>query len=141
LNNQTLQFQYFISIAQGRGGTYIRDVAQIMEQRRTKRFRIKLPVEITQLGGKRVSRPGHTFDISSGGVCFSSNRDFEVGGRIEYMVTLSQGQNAKVQIKCLGRVLRIVRLTDQAEYTCQVVASLDRYSFMRSAAVSAVSSN
>jgi len=39
-----------------------------------------------------------------------------------------------VQIKCLGRVLRIVRLTDQAEYTCQVVASLDRYQFMRSAA-------
>jgi len=141
LNNQTLQFQYFISIAQGRGGTYIRDVAQIMEQRRTKRFRIKLPVEITQLGDKRVSRPGHTFDISSGGVCFSSNRDFEVGGRIEYMVTLSQAQNAKVQIKCLGRVLRIVRLTDQAEYTCQVVASLDRYSFTRSSTVNAVSSN
>ncbi len=109
-----------------------------MEQRRTKRFRIKLPVEITQLGGKRVSRPGHTFDISSGGVCFSSNRDFEVGGRIEYLVTLSQGQNAaRVQIRCLGRVLRIVRLTDQAEYTCQVVASLDRYQFMRSAAVGA----
>ena len=112
-----------------------------MEQRRTKRFRIKLPVEITQLGDKRVSRPGHTFDISSGGVCFSSNRDFEVGGRIEYMVTLSQAQNAKVQIKCLGRVLRIVRLTDQAEYTCQVVASLDRYSFTRSSTVNAVSSN
>ena len=103
-----------------------------MEQRRTKRFRIKLPVEITQLSGKRVSRPGHTFDISSGGVCFSSNRDFEVGGRIEYLVTLSQAANAKVQIKCLGRVLRIVRLTDQTEYTCQVVASLDRYSFSRS---------
>ncbi|HEY3835678.1 MAG TPA: PilZ domain-containing protein [Bryobacteraceae bacterium] len=106
-------------------------MAQIMEQRRTKRFRIKLPVEITQLSGKRVSRPGHTFDISSGGVCFSSNRDFEVGGRIEYLVTLSQAPNTKVQIKCLGRVLRIVRLTDQTEYTCQVVASLDRYSFTR----------
>jgi len=102
-----------------------------MEQRRTKRFRIKLPVEIVQLGGKRVSRPGHTFDISSGGVCFSSNRDFEVGGRIEYLVTLSQGESARVQIRCLGRVLRIVRLTDQAEFTCQVVASLDRYQFMR----------
>ena len=125
--------QYFNSIATGFGAPYSKVVAQIMEQRRTKRFRIKLPVEITQLGGKRVSRPGHTFDISSGGVCFSSNRDFEVGGRIEYLVTLSQAQNARVQIRCLGRVLRIVRLTDQAEYTCQVVASLDRYTFMRSA--------
>ena len=108
-----------------------------MEQRRTKRFRIKLPVEITQLGGKRVSRPGHTFDISSGGVCFSSNRDFEVGGRIEYLVTLSQAQNARVQIRCLGRVLRIVRLTDQTEFSCQVVASLDRYQFMRTSSSAA----
>lgn len=108
-----------------------------MEQRRTKRFRIKLPVEITQLGGKRVSRPGHTFDISSGGVCFSSNRDFEVGGRIEYLVTLSQAPSVRVQIRCLGRVLRIVRLTDQMEYTCQVVASLDRYTFMRTATANA----
>ena len=40
-------------------------------------------------------------------------------------MTLSQAQNARVQIRCLGRILRIVRLTDQAEYTCQVVASLD----------------
>jgi hypothetical protein len=112
-----------------------------MEQRRTKRFRIKLPVEITQLGGKRVSRPGHTFDISSGGVCFSSNRDFEVGGRIEYMVTLSQQPTARVQIKCLGRVLRIVRLTDQTEFTCQVVASLDRYTFMRSAVTTGATSS
>lgn len=80
-----------------------------------------------------MSRPGHTFDISSGGVCFSSNRDFEVGGRIEYLVTLSQAPDARVQIRCLGRVLRIVRLTDQAGFTCQVVASLDRYQFTRSA--------
>jgi len=113
-------------------GAGFADAAQINELRQRRRFRIRLPVEITQLGGKRVSRPGLTFDISSGGVYFSSNRDFQVGRRIEYLVTLSRAANICVQIRCFGHVVRIVQINDPCDFTCRIAVSVDRYQFVRS---------
>ncbi len=89
---------------------------------------MELPLQILQLGADKVNRTEQTRDISSGGVSFSSREDVEVGGRIEYLITLS-GSNPPVRIRCLGKVLRSHRLGNgQAPF--EVAVTMDRYQFM-----------
>jgi hypothetical protein len=114
-----------------------------VEQRRAQRYKLQLPLEIIRLGGRRVSRTEKTRDISSGGVCFVSADNMEVGGRIEYLITLSNS-NPPVKIRCLGKVLRsmpprhamsaeadrsVVREEENAYY--EVACTMERYSFVR----------
>jgi hypothetical protein len=102
-----------------------------LEQRRTQRYKLELPLQILQLGDQRVNRTEKTRDISSSGVCFFSPTDVEVGGRIEYLITLS-GANPPVRIRCLGKVLRslqpsAVEMAPQFE----VAVTMERYQFVR----------
>lgn len=114
-----------------------------MEQRRTQRYRLQLPLQIIQLGDKRVNRTEKTRDISSGGVCFLSPTNIEVGGRIEYLITLS-GSHPPVRIRCLGKVLRSFRPTKPGEAQAgtptqnpeaaqqyEVAVTMERYQFVR----------
>jgi hypothetical protein len=102
-----------------------------LEQRRTQRYRLQLPLQIVQLGDQRVNRTEKTRDISSGGVCFLTPNDVEVGGRIEYLITLS-GSNPPVRIRCLGKVLRSLRppSADGAPQF-EVAVTMERYQFVR----------
>jgi hypothetical protein len=78
-----------------------------------------------------VNRVEKTRDISSGGVCFMSPLDIEVGGRIEYLITLS-GSNPPVRIRCLGKVLRSSQppVRDNAR-EFEVAVTMERYQFVR----------
>ena len=99
-----------------------------LEQRRAQRYRMQLPLQIVQVGAQRVNRIEQTRDISSGGVCFLSQQSVEVGGRIEYWITLS-GSNPPVRIRCLGKVLRSRKPSDsQAPF--EVAVTMERYQFM-----------
>jgi hypothetical protein len=84
---------------------------------------------IFQLGDERVNRTARTRDISSGGVCFLSGSEVEVGGRIDYMITLS-GSNPPVRIRCLGKVLRSQKSPADPQY--EVAVTMERYSFVKS---------
>jgi hypothetical protein len=102
-----------------------------LEQRRTQRYKLQLPLQIIQLGGQRVNRTEKTRDISSAGVCFLSPTSVEVGGRIEYLITLS-GANPPVRIRCLGKVLRSrqpVDATGGPQF--EVAVTMERYQFVR----------
>jgi hypothetical protein len=102
-----------------------------LEQRRTQRYRLQLPLQIVQLGDQRVNRTEKTRDISSGGVCFLSPTDVEVGGRIEYLITLSRS-TPPVRIRCLGKVLRSLQPADTngvSEF--EVAVTMERYQFVR----------
>ena len=104
-----------------------------MEQRRTQRYKLQLPMEIVRLGSRRVSRNEKTRDISSGGVCFVTADDVEVGGRIEYLVTLTDS-NPPVKIRCLGKVLRSMpprQLQAAGPAVREVACTMERYSFVR----------
>src|SRR6202020_491901 len=96
-----------------------------LDQRRTHRYRLQLPLRIVQLGDKKVDRIEKTHDISSGGVCFLSPTNVEVGGRIEYLITLS-GNNPPVRIRCLGKVLRSTK-PDGGEAPFEVAVTMERY--------------
>jgi hypothetical protein len=102
-----------------------------LEQRRAQRYRLQLPLQIIQLGDRRVNRAEKTRDISSGGVCFLSPTDVEVGGRIEYLITLS-GSSPAVRIRCLGKVLRShqpASADDAPQF--EIAVTMERYQFVR----------
>lgn len=103
-----------------------------MEQRRTQRYKLELPLQIIELGGQPVNRMEQTRNISSGGVCFISPERVEVGNRIEYLITLS-GSNPQVRIRCLGKVLRSFQPDVRAEGDPQyeVAVTMERYQFIR----------
>ena len=93
---------------------------------------MQLPLRIVRLGDRIVNRTEQTRDISSGGVCFLSPTDVEVGDRIEYLITLS-GNNPPVRIRCLGKVLRSsppgVPTNGSTEF--EVAVTMERYQFVR----------
>jgi hypothetical protein len=78
-----------------------------------------------------MDREEKTRDISSGGVCFLSPMEIEVGGRIEYLITLS-GRHPQVRIRCLGKVLRSEHPpvpNNGREF--EVAVTMERYQFVR----------
>jgi|SRR5271165_2422677 len=104
-----------------------------MEQRRTRRFKLQLPLEITRSGADRVTTSGVTKNISSSGVLFTVEREPDLGGPIEYVITLNQDGLQAVNLRCIGKVLRAERTegsrADLPAY--QIAATLERYEFVR----------
>ena len=106
----------------------------MIEQRRAKRFELELPLEIIRAGAEKVSETGTTRNISSGGVLFMTAREMEIGGPVEYVVTLTSGNSGVVNLRCMGKVLRLQKSAadDAQEPAVEVAISLERYEFMRS---------
>jgi len=102
-----------------------------VEQRRTTRFNLRLPVAVTRSGAQTMSDAGVTANISSGGVLFTATRPPEIGGRIEYIITLNSEGGVSVQLRCMGKVLRCHPASDTSRPTFQVAATLERYEFLR----------
>lgn len=101
-----------------------------VDQRRTQRYKLNLPLRILQLGDQRVNRSEKTRDISSGGVCFYSSGPVDIGLPMEYMITLS-GSNPPVQIRCLGKVLRSQVGSEVQDAPYEVAVTMERYHFVR----------
>jgi hypothetical protein len=108
-----------------------------LEQRRTQRYKLQLPLHIVQLGDQRVDLTEQTRDISSGGVCFLSPKPIDVGDRIEYLITLS-GSTPPVRIRCLGKVTRSQQppMNPQAnghgdDKLYEIAVTMERYQFVR----------
>lgn len=103
-----------------------------MEQRRTRRFKLKLPLAIIRSGTDRFTTSGQTQNISSSGVLFIAEREPDLGGPIEYVITLNYDGAQPVSLRCMGKVLRSqpsLPAGDSAAY--QVAATLERYEFIR----------
>jgi hypothetical protein len=106
----------------------------VIEQRRTKRFELALPVEIVRTGSSRISAVGTTRNISSGGILFVGEKEMEIGGPVEYVVTLTSGNGGVVNLRCMGKVLRQQKsVAEEPDDTAVILAvSLERYEFLRS---------
>jgi PilZ domain-containing protein len=104
-----------------------------MEQRRTRRFQLQLPLSITRAGAERVALAGLTKNISSSGVLFTSEREPDLGGPIEYVITLNREGPHAVNLRCVGKVVRAERVNPGLiEHNgFQVAATLERYEFVR----------
>ena len=104
-----------------------------MEQRRTRRFQLQLPLSITRSGAERVMCPGCTRNISSNGVLFTTASEPDLGGPIEYVIDLNREGAQSVSLRCMGKVLRADPVTPTAQEgtNFQIAATLERYEFVR----------
>jgi PilZ domain len=98
-----------------------------MEQRKSQRFELKLPLELVRGGLQPQSQHGETKNLSSNGVLFQADAPFRIGESLEYFITLptSSGPGGYVRIRCVGKVVRL------AKQTSEVAATLERYEFVR----------
>ena len=102
-----------------------------MEHRKTRRFTLQLPVALTRAGSLRLSDAGLTKNISSCGVLFTAERELDVGGPIEYIITLIDQSSNAVNLKCVGKVVRQEKLADAPNRPVTVAATMERYEFVR----------
>jgi hypothetical protein len=104
-----------------------------MEQRRTRRFKLQLPLSITRAGAEKVALIGLTNNISSSGVLFTTEREPDLGGPIEYVITLNSDGSQSVNLRCIGKVLRAERASNTADVSTgyEIAATLERYEFIR----------
>ncbi len=101
-----------------------------MEQRRSRRFGLQLPVSITRNGTERIAQTGLTKNISSGGVLFTAGKEPDVGVSIEYIIALGGPPEQPVSLRCIGKVLR-ANPSDVSDSLYDVAATLERYEFVR----------
>jgi hypothetical protein len=98
----------------------------VTEQRKNKRFDLRLPLEIVGTGyTRRVN--GETRNMSSAGVLFTSSTPVPVGEPIEYLITFPKapGARTEVRLRCVGKVVR-----EDTEVPA-FAATLERYEFLR----------
>ncbi|HLY19040.1 MAG TPA: PilZ domain-containing protein [Bryobacteraceae bacterium] len=102
----------------------------MVEQRRTRRFTLQLPLSITRNGTERVMHLGLTKNISSGGVLFTAENEPDIGVSIEYVITLAGAVDQGVNLRCIGKVLRS-NPSDSIQAGYDIAATLERYEFLR----------
>ncbi len=88
--------------------------ANSQDQRRFRRFDLRLPLEVIRTGTRRSSGSGETRNLSSGGVLFTAHSGVEVGESIEYFITLPTGSDSDVDVRlrCKGKVVRLEPLKE-----------------------------
>jgi hypothetical protein len=105
------------------------------EQRRAKRFELRLPIELVRSGSAEVNKTTETRNVSSSGVLFFSESQLPVGEPIEYLITLPTGprEAPKVRLHCVGTVIRLETSSrrNAKDKPFQVAATLERYEFVR----------
>ena len=100
--------------------------ATSIEQRKARRFELRLPLELVRNGSAALSERGETRNLSSVGVLFQSGASLRIGDAVEYMITLpaSAGEQDGVRLRCLGKVVRYGK-------AAEIAATLERYEFVR----------
>lgn len=74
-----------------------------------------------------------THNISSCGVLFTVPCEPDLGVPIEYVITLGQDHGRKVDLRCVGKVVRCeARESPDLSQHYHVAATLERYEFVRS---------
>jgi hypothetical protein len=107
----------------------------VADQRKSKRFELRLPFELVREGSQAMRELSETMNMSSVGVLFTSNVELEVGSAIEYIITLQSkaGGKESVRLHCMGKVVRREQeeLVEEAPELLTVAATLERYEFVR----------
>jgi PilZ domain len=99
----------------------------VLEQRKSRRFDLKLPIEFLHSGHETLLEGGETKNVSSCGVLFRSTGRVEPGDIVEYAITLpTTSADIEVRLRCKGKVVRLVA-------GLEVAATLERYEFVRQA--------
>ena len=106
------------------------------DQRKSKRFELRLPIELVRSGASSIGKVSETRNLSSGGVLFASESQLPVGEQIEYFITLPTSRASRsVRLHCMGTVIRLEtgqgRTEREKERPFNVAATMERYEFVR----------
>jgi hypothetical protein len=106
------------------------------ERREARRFTMSLPMRVLLREAKGRELDAYTRDVSYRGLYFLSAANFEIGGEIEFVITLPQQvtQSGDVNIRCVGEVVRI-EPTENGRVG--IAAKIARYEFMPATATAA----
>jgi len=108
----------------------------VIEQRRSQRFQLRLPLRILRVGASTVPSAGETVNVCSRGILFTTDRRLEAGETIEYSISFPPGSGSSVgaDLRCLGKVLRYegnVADPQSKDKVYVMAASLERHEFVR----------
>ncbi|HEY2460031.1 MAG TPA: PilZ domain-containing protein [Candidatus Acidoferrum sp.] len=106
------------------------------DRREARRFTMTLPMRVVPNGAHREELRAQTRDVSYRGLFFNSEANFEVGGEIDFVITLPPQvpQSGEVDIRCHGQ---IVRVESTSNGHVGVAAKIDRYEFLPAATAAA----
>ncbi len=82
---------------------------QGQELRSTRRFNLRLPVEVKYSADSVKHAKAHTRDVSSRGICFYFDAQIEPGSDIEFTLTLPPEitLTESIRVRCKGTVVRV----------------------------------
>lgn len=103
------------------------------DRREARRFNMTLPLRVLPHGPHRHELTAQTRDVSYRGLYFLAESNFDIGSKIEFVITLPEHvtQSNDVNIRCQGQ---IVRVEPTSNGRLGVAAKIDRYEFMPAAA-------
>lgn len=79
------------------------------ELRSTRRFSLRLPIEVKYAGDSFTQAKAHTRDVSSRGICFYFDSPLQVGSDLEFTLTLPPEitLTESIRVRCKGTVVRV----------------------------------
>jgi hypothetical protein len=96
----------------------------VREQRKSRRFDLKLPIELLRRDEGSRLQIGETMNVSSSGVLFCSQACMDPGDNVEYVITFPRtSANVEVRLHCKGKIIRRI--------DSQTAATLERWEFQR----------
>jgi hypothetical protein len=99
------------------------------DRREARRFTMNLPMRVLPLEAHGRELRANTRDVSYRGLYFLADAKFEIGGEIEFVITLPRQitQSGDVNIRCQGQ---IVRVEPSENGRVGIAAKIARYEFM-----------
>jgi len=104
---------------------------QGQELRTTRRFNLRLPVEVKYSAENVKQAKAHTRDVSSRGICFYFDAQIQPGSDIEFTLTLPPEitLTESIRVRCKGKVVR-VDPADSPNGKVGVAATIQHYEFV-----------
>lgn len=106
------------------------------DRREARRFTMSLPLRVLPREAQGSELQAQTRDVSYRGLYFVADTNFEIGGEIEFVITLPQQvtQAGGVDIHCRGT---IVRVDSSPNGRRGIAAKIERYEFLPASAPAA----
>ena len=103
------------------------------DRREARRFTMSLPMRVLPRKAEGRELSAQTRDVSYRGLYFLADAKFEIGGEIDFVITLPEQvtQSGDVNIRCQGQIIR-VEPTENGR--AGIAAKISRYEFLPVAA-------
>jgi len=118
----------------GKSRGVTRRMSGTAERRTTRRYDLSLPILIRGTAEKKPdSQTGKTRDVSTRGLYFVIDQNFEAGSELDLTLTLPPEvtRGAEVFVRAMGRVIRTEARMEDGEECMGIAAVIERYDIVR----------